>query len=207
MPRHQIKRETDLQIIGSWIAAGQRVLDLGCGRGVLLEHLQQTRQVYGVGVDISSNKVLSCLKRGLNVIQGDAESALAIYPDAFFDWVILSRMIQEMATPGAVIRESLRVGHHLAVGFAHHGYWRNRVAQLWTGSRIQNEVFPEPWHSTQPYNPVTVAGFRAFCAAEGLVVRQAVYLRADWKTPCPAWAASWFAGYALFHVMRGPAAD
>ncbi len=32
----------DLSVIASWIEPGSRVLDLGCGEGTLLAHLQQT---------------------------------------------------------------------------------------------------------------------------------------------------------------------
>ncbi len=37
------KRQADLQIIARWVQSGERVLDLGCGRGVLLEYLKQKK--------------------------------------------------------------------------------------------------------------------------------------------------------------------
>lgn len=51
MRRHQIKRETDLQIISNWIEPESRVLDLGCGRGLLLQYLRDQKRVQGVGMD------------------------------------------------------------------------------------------------------------------------------------------------------------
>ena len=43
----------DLARIAQWITPGSRVLDLGCGDGTLLDHLQRSRNVKGVGVEIS----------------------------------------------------------------------------------------------------------------------------------------------------------
>ena len=50
------KRQVDFHAIAQWVSKGERVLDLGCGRGVLLEYLKQKNQVYGVGVDIDFQK-------------------------------------------------------------------------------------------------------------------------------------------------------
>jgi cyclopropane fatty-acyl-phospholipid synthase-like methyltransferase len=59
------RRQGDYQIIACWVGEGDRVLDLGCGRGVLLEYLKQKKSVYGVGVDISFERILSCVKRAV----------------------------------------------------------------------------------------------------------------------------------------------
>lgn len=199
--RAHIKRETDLQLISAWIEPKSRVLDLGCGRGVLLEHLQQTKDIYGVGVDTAVDKVQSCVKRSVNVFQGDADSFLAEFPDGSFDWVILSRTIQELERPADVLRAALRVGRRVAIGFANHGYWLNRWALLCTGNRIQNDVYPDPWRNSAPSHPVTVANFEGFCAAEGFTLERRVYLRGDWKSTCTRWP-NLRAGYALYALSR-----
>ena len=197
--RDQIKRQTDLQLISGWIAQGSRVLDLGCGRGVLLEHLVKTKRCRAVGVDLEPDKVRHAVARGVSTYQGDAMAFLREMPEASFDWVVISRTLQELTEPAAVIREALRVGRHLAVGFVNHGYWLNRWATLRTGSRPTNEVFPLHWQEGAPYNPVTVAGFQKFCAETGLRVEQRVFLRGDWRTPC-GWLPNLRAGYAVYQV-------
>lgn len=196
------KRQTDQEILTTWIPRGARVLDLGCGRGVLLEKLAQTRGAYVVGVDNQLAKINAVVKRGLNAYQGDIEQALAIYPDGFFDWVICSRTVQELTSPGRILNEALRVGTNLAVGFLNYGYWRNRVSIARTGSRPTNEVFPTDWWHAGPYNPVTIAGFERFCATEGMAVADVVYLRGDWETPLTRWP-NLRAGYAVYHLVRG----
>ena len=41
MQKSAIKRTVDMQIMADWVETGARVLDLGCGRGVLMEFLGQ----------------------------------------------------------------------------------------------------------------------------------------------------------------------
>ena len=202
MQRHQIKRETDFQIISEWIAEGQRVLDIGCGRGILLEHLMRSRKVKALGVDPSLSKVQACVKRGIPVYHGTAESLLGEFPDGFFDWIILSRMVQELNHPGELIRESLRVAANVAVGFVNHGYWLNRWSILRRGSRPTNEVFPLSWDQGHPYNPVTIEGFDAFAQKNGIRVASAVYLKGNWKDQT-GFLPNLTAGYALYHLRAG----
>lgn len=201
MERIQVKRQTDTEILEEWIGAGSRVLDLGCGRGVLLERLRQRKGIYAVGVDLDLDKVVHCVKRGLSVYQGSIDEFLAEMPDGHFDWIICSRTVQELNHPAEVIREALRVGTRLAVGFANHAYWKNRLSVFLTGSRVTNEVFPLTWEKGAPYNPVSVLGFEAFCRKESIVVQRRVHLRGDWRTRC-GFLPNWLAGYALYQLGR-----
>lgn len=199
MRRQQIKRETDLQIITRWVPEESSVLDLGCGRGILLEHLQRHRKARVVGVDAQLEKVQSCVKRAVPVYHGDMEAFLEVFPEGAFDWVVLSRTLPELREPGSLIRKALRVGRNLAVGFINYGYWLNRWHAVRHGTRPVNEVFPQSWDKGAPDNPVTVNGFRHFVAKEGLTIEQAVYLRGDWKHPVNV-LPNLTAGYALYHL-------
>lgn len=199
--RYSIKRQTDLQILSEWIGERSNVLDLGCGRGVFLEHLQQTRNIYGMGVDTSADKIHDCLKRGVNAYQGDILEAMSQYQDGFFDWVICSRTLQELNNPQKVIHEALRVGRNLAIGFVNYGYWRNRIHMLLHGSRIRNEAFPENWWESRAQNPVSIGTFEKFCQMEDLVINRHVYLSSNWRSQClllPALRC----GYAIYAISR-----
>ncbi len=195
------KRTVEVRVIGEWVEPGSRVLDLGCGRGVLLEYLVQTKRIHAIGVDFDLEKVSACVKRGLTAYQGDLEAFLREFPDAHFDRVIFSRTLEELAHPDVVIREALRVGRIVTVGFVNHAYWRNRIAAFFLGRKPRNEVYTATWAEARPGNPLSVADFETYCGAAGLVIRRKALLRGDWKRPCPV-LPNLFAGYAVYEISR-----
>lgn len=202
--RYSIKRQMDLQILSEWIAEDSNVLDLGCGRGVFLEHLQHARRAYGVGVDTNADKIRDCVKRGINAYQGDILEVMSQYQDGFFDWVVCSRTLQELSNPQRVIHEALRVGRNLAIGFVNYGHWRNRLHILLRGNRIRNAAEPEGWWEGRAQNPVSVTAFEQFCKQEGLHINRHAYLGDNWRDVCKTLPA-WRCGYAIYEISRNPA--
>ena len=195
------KRTVDMQIIGEWVEPGSRVLDLGCGRGALLDYLVQTKNVSAVGVDLDFHRITACVERGLSAYQGDMTSFMRQFPDRHFDRVICSRTVQELDDPTGVILEALRVGHALTVGFVNHGFWKNRVDALLRGRKVRNDVYTTEWYESRPANPVTIADFEHFCAAKGITITRRAHLLGDWRTPCRV-LPNFFAGYALYDLTR-----
>jgi methionine biosynthesis protein MetW len=195
------KRTVDMQIIGEWVTPGSRVLDLGCGRGALLDYLVQTKEVAALGVDLDFERITACVARGLSVYQGDMTGFMRQFPDRHFDRVICSRTVQELGDPTGVILEALRVGRSLTVGFVNHGFWKNRVDALLRGRKVRNEVYTTEWFESRPSNPVTIADFEHFCAAQGITVTRRAHLLGNWRTPCRT-LPNLFAGYALYDLAK-----
>jgi methionine biosynthesis protein MetW len=183
------------------VEPGSRVLDLGCGRGVLLDYLQQTKQVRGLGVDLDFQKILGCVRRGVTAYQGDMEAFMRAFPAKHFDRIICSRTVQELADPAAVILEALRAGRAVTVGFVNHGYWKNRIDAFFRGRKPRNPVYTTEWFESRPANPVTISDFEYFCAAQGITVTRRALLRGDWRSPCRV-RPNLFAGYALYDLAR-----
>jgi Methylase involved in ubiquinone/menaquinone biosynthesis len=201
MQKTAVKRSVDMQIIADWVAPGSRVLDLGCGRGVLLEALVQQKEVFAVGVDLEFEKISACVRRGITAYQGDMMEFMRSFPDGHFDRVICSRTLEEVSDPAAVIAEALRVASAVTVGFVNHAYWKNRLDALWHGRKPRNDVYTTSWHESRPANPVSIVDFEAFCAAKKIRIARRALLRGDWKTPC-VFRPNLFAGYALYDLVR-----
>ena len=201
MSKLTVKRTVDQQIITDWVTPRSRVLDLGCGRGVLLETLAQSKQVAPVGVDLDVAKIASCIRRGVPAYQGDMMDFMRQFPAAHFDHVICSRTLEELHEPAAILHEALRVGRIVTVGFVNHGFWVNRLDLLLRGRKPRNAVYTTEWFESRPANPLSLADFDHFCAQHHLRILRRTLLRGDWKTPCTRWP-NWRAGYALYELTR-----
>ena len=194
-------RTVDMQIIGEWVEPCSRVLDLGCGRGALLDYLVQTKQVSAVGVDLDYHRITACVARGLSAYQGDMTSFMRQFPDRHFDRVICSRTVQELDQPSAVILEALRAARAVTVGFVNHGFWKNRLAGLIRGRKVRNDVYTTEWFESRPTNPLSIEDFEHFCEVSGIKITRRAYLRGNWHTPCKT-LPNLFAGYALYDLTK-----
>ena len=169
----------DLQLIASMIEPGCRLLDVGCGDGALLRHLVADKGVDGRGIEISREGVNACVRRGLSVIQGDADTDLVDYPDDGFDMVVLSQTLQATHNPRQVILHLLRIGRYAIVSFPNFAYWRCRL-QLALGGRMPvTESLDNPWYATPNSHFCTIRDFLALCRGEGITVEKSYALKHD----------------------------
>ena len=159
-----VTQRPDFAAIAGWVGMGSSVLDLGCGDGSLLRYLRESRRVTGYGVEIDDDRVLACVKSGVNVIQGDLERGLSEFESRSFDYVVLSQTLQAVRNSERIVHDMLRVGREGIVTFPNFGYWRNRL-QVIGGHMPVSENLPYEWHDTPNIHLCTITDFEDFCGA------------------------------------------
>ena len=166
----------DLQIIADMIDLNSRVLDVGCGNGVLLDYLVHFKQVDGRGIELSTEGVNACVSNGLSVIQGDANYDLKEFPDHAFDFVVLSQTLQAMNNPRKVLEQMLRIGRFAIVTFPNFAHWRVRFHLGFKGRMPVSETLPFQWYETPNIHFCTIKDFNFLCKEMGIVVQRSMSL-------------------------------
>ncbi len=190
----------DLAVIAANVTSGARVLDVGCGDGALLAALRDGQGCDARGMEIDAANVAACVGLGLSVIQGDADTDLAIYPDASFDYAILSQTLQTTHRPDLVLDQLLRIGRKAFVSFPNFAHWRVRMSLLWNGRMPVTRLLPVAWYETPNIHHLSVADFREHVRTRGIKVEQAWFLSGD--KSCSDAAANFRAEHAVFLISR-----
>jgi methionine biosynthesis protein MetW len=190
----------DLAIIAHEIAPGARVLDVGCGDGTLLRALRQEKQVDARGMELDRDNVTACVAAGLSVIQGNADTDLADYPDAAFDYAVLSQTLQTTMRPDLVMDQLLRIGRMAFVSFPNFAQWRIRLALMFGGTMPVTKQLPDRWYDTPNIHHVTIDDFRTYIAERGIRIEGQWFLRGEKRIS--AGAANLRAQHAVFLLAR-----
>ena len=173
--RALLARRPDLATIAQWVRADARVLDLGCGDGMLLRYLWKERNAEGYGVEIDDAKVGASVRNDVNVLQMNLESGLSAFGDGSFDYVILSQTLQAMRHTEAIMREMLRVGREAIVSFPNFGHWSGRL-QVLAGRMPVSESLPHEWYNTPNLHLCTIADFEDLAADLDMKILERVVL-------------------------------
>lgn len=165
----------DLAFIADWISPGSRVLDAGCGDGVMLDFLQTAKASTGYGIEIKDEMIPKCIQRGVSVIQQDLEGGLAMFSDDTFDTVLCLSALQMVMDVEGILREIARVGHEAIVSFPNFAYWPHRLA-LVRGRMPVSKSLPYEWYDTPNVRCATIDDFAELAREVGLEVLECVAL-------------------------------
>ena len=161
-----------LDLIAALVPQGARVLDLGCGTGQMLAHLQRTRACSGYGVEIDDANVHACVQRGIEVIQLNLEEGLALFEDQSFDVVLQLETLQHLRNTERMLQETARVGRIGIVSFPNFAHWPNRL-RVATGRMPVTKALPYEWYDTPNIRVGTFADFEVLARKNGLRVTDA----------------------------------
>ena len=192
---------SDLSIqkaLAQLVPQGARVLDLGCGDGAMLAHLQATRGCSGYGVEIDDANVLACVQRGVNIIQLNLDEGLAMFDDASFDVVLQIDTLQHLRNAEVMLRETARVGRVGIVAFPNFAHWPNRFSVL-QGRMPVTKRLPYQWYDTPNIRVGTHADLGALARKNGLRVIDSFGLQ---DGEVVRWMPNWRAGTSVYKLAR-----
>ena len=169
----------DHKIISQIVETDSRVLDLGCGSGELMQLLSEKNAAKTQGIELDEEKIYDCVEKGLNVFHGDIDGGLIEYPDKSFDYVILNQSMQEVKNAGIVIKDALRIGKKVIVGFPNFAYIPARLRLFFKGKTPITASLPYRWHDTPNLHFLTISDFKDFCAEKNIGILGAYYINRE----------------------------
>ena len=185
--------------IARLVPEGSRVLDLGCGDGALLEHLQRERGCTGYGVELDDANVLACVQRGVNVLQLNLDQGLKVFDDQSFDVVLQIDTLQHLRNAEVMLRETARVGKIGIVAFPNFAHWFNRLSVL-RGRMPVTKRLPYQWYDTPNIRVGTFADFAELARKNQLDILDAFGLQNGGEVV--RWLPNLRAGTAVFKLQR-----
>lgn len=188
----------NLHAIARLVPQGARVLDLGCGDGALLAHLQATRGCTGYGVELDDANVLACAQRGVNVLQLNLDQGLKVFADQSFDVVLQIDTLQHLRNAQTMLRETVRVGKVGIVAFPNFGHWPNRLSVL-QGRMPVTKRLPYQWYDTPNIRVGTFVDFGDLARQNGLSVMDAFGLQNGQEV---RWKPNFWAGTAVYKLQQ-----
>jgi len=165
----------DHKAILGWIREGASVLDLGCGDGELLALLVRERHVKAQGIEIDEQAIYQCVAKGLSVFHEDIDHGLSDYADQSFDYVILNQSFQQVKKPDIVLREALRVGREVIVGFPHFAHYKARLQIFFRGRTPVTPSLPYEWHDTPNLHFLSISDFIGYCHQRNIKMERAAF--------------------------------
>lgn len=194
----------DLNVIEPWIKANTQVLDLGCGDGTLLSHLQEKKNVLGYGLEIGEEQITSCIRKGVNVIEHNLDSkGLSKFADKQFDTVIMTQALQAVRRPDEMIDEMLRLGRQGIVTFPNFGYWRCRYYLTWKGKMPMSKSLPHTWYNTPNIHLCTFKDFEELCRQKHIKILNRMVVDANFEQT--RFSLMWpnlFAEFAVYRIAK-----
>ncbi len=195
----------DLQIIASFVEEKSRVLDLGCGKGNLLDFLKLNKQVEGYGIEIDEDKVIAGIERGLPILKGDIVEETQDYADDTFDYVFLSLTLQQVYNPENVIKEMLRIGKKGIVSFPCFNHVSIKLQLLFTSKAPITKELPYEWYNTPNIRVVTLKDFRIFCAKHKIKILKELAISSHHRATTGKivrFFPNWRARYGIFLLSK-----
>jgi methionine biosynthesis protein MetW len=187
-----------------WVRRGASVLDLGCGDGALLALLVREKSVRAQGIEIDEQAIYQCVAKGLSVFHEDIDHGLSDYSNQSFDYVVLNQSFQQVKKPDIVLKEALRVGRRVIVGFPNFAHYLARWQIFFKGKTPVTPSLPYAWHDTPNLHFLSILDFIEYCHKRNIKIRKSFYIGKKRRTVI---FPNLFALTGVFLISNGKASN
>ena len=151
----------DYEIILNLIPENSKVLDIGCSDGELITYLEN-KGISAQGVELSQEKVIKCLEKGLDVIHGDIILIVEDFPFNQFDYCLLTQTIQAVQEPDQLLNTLKKVSKNIIVSFNNSARLSKISNFLLTGSfdSLLKKANSDHWYNTDYIHPCSIKDFK-----------------------------------------------
>ena len=174
------------QIVLDWIPSQSKVIDFGCGDGILLKILSEQKSITGYGVENDPDKINACIINGVSVIQQDIDAGIHNYKGMGFDVAVMASSIQCLRKPKDAMKNILKVANECVITLPNFGNWELRLGIL-NGKMPSSAQLPAKWYETKNLHLCTIADFEELCGEESFIIKKKVYLNRNGKS---SWLAN-----------------
>lgn len=170
----------DLDFICSLIEKNDRVLDLGCEDGKLLNELKKKKCSKLLGIELDSKKVIMSSNKGLEVINSDINTGLNRFNDDQFDVTILSQTLQSIKNVEKTIEEILRISKKAIISFPNFAFKPLREMLYKEGKAPKLEgLYGYNWYNTPNRRFPTILDFQEYCASKKIIIKESFYIDSE----------------------------
>jgi len=112
----------------------------------------------------------------LSVFHEDIDHGLSDYADQSFDYVILNQSFQQVKSADLVLKEALRVGRNVIVGFPNFAHYQARLQIFFRGKTPVTPSLPYEWHDTPNLHFLSISDFIEYCRQRNIKLEKAVFV-------------------------------
>ena len=134
------------------------------------------KNVKAQGIEIDEQAIYQCVAKGLSVFHEDIDNGLPEYGDKSFDYVILNQSLQQVRKLDVVLKDAMRVGREVIVGFPNFAHYRARLQIFFSGKTPVTPSLPYEWHDTPNLHFLSISDFIEYCHKRSIKIEDATYI-------------------------------